>query len=829
MQSLFSLNKFYTFAVYINSEKTFMLKINLPLLFILSLLNIGFLSAQSLKIQGTVYNENNEPLVSVTVRASNNAVFTDVNGHYIMTNVPKSNKPTRVIFSLLGYQTVECVFPNMKKDIVLDIVMTEDAKVLDAVTVEGKASRTINMTDDIFDPNRKAYVLNSNVESLLATQMGVSSTNELSSQYQVRGGNFDENIIYVNGIEIYRPLLVRSAQQEGLSFINSNMIQNLAFSTGGYNAEYGDKMSSVLDIKYKRPSKFEASVGGSLMDGNLYVGNNTGRFSQMTSLRYKTNKSLLSTTDTKAEYNPEFWDAQSYMRYDLSSKWNINFLGNYSYNKYQFTPISRTTTFGTLSQLQNFKVNFNGWENDLFITYLAALTLKGNVSDKVELGLSASVFSSNEQERYDIEGKYRLTEAGMDANNSSNTNDGALLGVGSYMEHARNKLDADILNVSHTGRFNIDRHQIKWGIQAQHEKIKDKIKEWEMRDSAGYSLPNNGNVVSLYSTLRADNKINSNRLSAYLQDKYMWNTKAGLLSLTLGLRGSYWSFNKEFLFSPRASIIFIPESHDNWTMRFATGLYYQSPFYKEYQQIVNTNYNNNTIVLNENIKSQKSIHFVLGSDYEFKIDGRLFKLTNELYYKKLSDVIPYTVNGVKIRYSGINEGTGYIAGFDTRLYGEFVPGTTSWISFSLMKTQQNIAGVKVPLPTDQRYNISIFFQDYFPSYKRLKMYLKGSLSQGLPVSAPYKGFEDGYFRTPAYKRVDLGFSWEVLGTNYSIRSRSSFCKAFKNVWLGMDVFNIFDIKNVNTYYWITDVYNRQYAVPNYLTGRQLNFRVLADF
>lgn len=799
------------------------------LLFALLILTTSSLSAQSLKITGIVRDASNEPLASVTVRASNNGVFTDSNGNYIMTNVPKSDKPTRVIFSLLGYQTVECVFPNMKKDIILDIIMVEDTKELQAVTIEGKASKTINMTDDIFDPNRKAYVLNANIESLLSTHIGVSSTNELSSQYQVRGGNFDENIIYVNGIEIYRPLLVRSAQQEGLSFINPNMIQNLAFSTGGYNAEYGDKMSSVLDIKYKRPSKFEASVGGSLMDGNIYIGNNTGRFSQMTSLRYKTNKSLLSTTDTKAEYNPEFWDAQSYMRYDFSSKWNINFLGNYSHNRYQFTPISRTTTFGTLSQLQNFRVNFNGWENDLFITYLAALTLKGNVSDKLELGLSVSTFSSNEQERYDIEGKYRLTESNIDSNGNSSNSDDALLGVGSYMVHARNRLEANIINISHTGSFNIDKHQVKWGIQSQYEKIKDKIKEWEMRDSSGYSLPNNGEIVSVYSSLKSDNRINSNRLSAYLQDRYTFNTNAGLLSFTLGVRGSYWSFNKEFLFSPRASMVFIPEAHDNWSIRFATGLYYQSPFYKEYQQIVNTSYNNNIIVLNENIKSQKSIHFVLGSDYEFKIDGRLFKLTNELYYKKLSNVIPYTVNSVKIRYSGINEGTGYIAGFDTRLYGEFVPGTTSWISFSLMKTQQNIAGIKVPLPTDQQYNISIFFQDYFPDYKRLKMYLKGSLSQGLPVSVPYKGFENGYFRTPAYKRVDIGFSWEILGQNYSIRSRNTFCKAFKNIWLGMDVFNILDIKNVNTYYWITDVHNQQYAVPNYLTGRQVNFRILADF
>lgn len=787
---------------------------------------------QTIKIFGKVLDKEKQPMEQITIVSkrinSSQATSTDITGFYSLNVDTKDS--IHLVFSHIGFQNVECIMPNPEKDIELDIVMHETSTELGAITISGKNyTRTHIMTTEHWQ-NRRAFLLDTSIESVINTYAGVSSTNELSSQYQVRGGNFDENIVYVNGIEIYRPLLIRSAQQEGLSFINPNMVADVNFSAGGYGAEYGDKIASVLDIVYKRPEKFEASIGGSLMGGNVYIGNSNERFSQMTSVRYKTTRALLNTTDTEAEYDPSFLDVQTYITYNITSKWSTSFLGNYSRNKYQFTPQTRETSFGTLAEMRQFKVYFNGWENDKFLTYLGAFSINGKLNDKIDLGFTTSVHSSDEQEYYDITGDYRLEELIPDENGKNIGNgNGGLLGVGSYHEHARNKLKSDVVNIMHSGSFRSEANLLKWGLIYRHEKINDKIKEWEMRDSAGYSIPNNGKIVSVYSNLRSNNQINSDRYSLYIQDRYTLENSWGTMILNAGIRGSYWSFNKETLFSPRTSLILIPQYNENITIRLSVGAYYQAPFYKEYQRIVETD-RTNTVVPNKDIKSQKALHYVLGSDYYFKLgNNQPFKITGEIYYKKLSDIIPYTVNNVKIRYSGENEGNGYIAGLDLRLYGDFVPGANSWISFSLMKTSQDINGKKVPLPTDQLYNFSIYFQDYFPGYERLRMNLRGSLTQGLPVSAPHKGYEDGYFRMPTYKRIDLGFVWEVLGKEDKERNRSSFFKAFKNIWLGLDVFNIFDIKNTNSYYWVTDVYNYQYAVPNYLTGRQLNIKLVADF
>lgn len=784
--------------------------------------------AQTVKITGIVRNSKNVPMEYVSISSKTNGqmgTWTNAEGKYSLQIASKDS--TKLVFTYLGYQTIECTVPYLPYDVELNVIMYEKSKELATVTVSGEQKRVVNMTVDDFS-KRRAYLLDGGVETLIGTYSGVSTTNELSSQYFVRGGSFDENIIYVNNIEIYRPLLVRSAQQEGLSFINPNMVQNVAFSTGGYSAEYGDKMSSVLDISYKKPSTFEGSVNGSLLGGGAYIGNSSKRFSQMTSIRYKTTKALLNTMDTDAEYEPSFTDLQSYMTFNITPKWQASFLGNYSHNKYKFTPESRETTFGTLNMLRKYNVYLNGWEDDKFETYLAALTLEGKLKENLKVGLSGSTFASDEQENYDIQGSYRLTELILDGNGNSLANS-PLLGVGTYMEHARNKLKSDVYNIKHFGEYDGKNNQVKWGISYQREKITDKIKEWEMRDSSGYSLPNTGETVNVFSNVKADNIINSNRFSGYIQDHFRIKSNFGLFVLNTGIRASYWDFNEEFIVSPRVSVHFIPDRNDKFIFRMASGVYYQTPFYKEFQQVVNIG-NNSKVELNRNIKSQKSIHFVLGSDYSFKSTGQQpFKFTSEFYYKKLSDIIPYTINNVKVRYSGQNEGKGYIMGLDMRLYGEFVPGSTSWISFSLMKTEQDIHGVKVPLPTDQTYNFSIYFQDQFPGYERLKMNLKGHLSKGLPVSAPYKRLESGYFHTPAYKRVDVGFSWELLGEKYAIRKKNAALRTFRNIWLGMDILNIFDIKNVNTYYWITDVYNNQYAIPNYLTGRQVNVKLLADF
>lgn len=787
--------------------------------------------SQQIKITGKVTNQQKQVLeqVSVSEINSRNGVTTNGRGEYVLSIQPKDS--IKIIFSLIGYQRHQYIISKPTSDLVLNITLKEDNNTLGTVTIEGQQTVTTVIERVDYLATKRASNLWGSIESLLATMGGVSSTNELSSQYSVRGGNFDENIVYVNGNEIYRPLLVRSAQQEGLSFINPDMVQTVGFSAGGYSAEYGDKMSSVLDITYKKPKEFEASASAGLLGGSVHIGNSTGKFSQITGIRYKTTQSLLSTSETKAEYAPSFIDAQTYITYDLSPKWEVSMLGNYSHNTYEYTPKTRSTSFGTLTMPRNFTAYFDGWEKDRFITYQAALTLKGSINENLNIGITGSTLSSDERERYDIEGYYILKEQNIVEGNEA-FDESSLLGIGRYIEHARNQVKSGVYTISHFGDFKIGSNLLKWGLTYQQENVRDKIKEWEMRDSAGYSLPNTGIDVNLYSNLKADNKIKPSRFSGYIQDSYKLNTDNGLFIINAGLRASYWTFNEELIVSPRGAIAFVPNGMENFSIRLAGGIYYQAPFYKEFQKTVNLD-GNNVIELNKDIKSQKSIHIVLGTDYYFGGGGEHnsppLKLSGEIYYKKLSDLIPYTVNNVKIRYSGDNSSKGFALGMDMKLYGEFIPGVDSWISLGIMKTQQEINGVKVPLPTDQRFNFALFYQDYMPGYERLKMSLRGLWSQGLPVSAPYKGYENGYFRTPAYKRVDIGFSWQILGENFAIRNTNSLCKALKNIWLGIDIFNIFDMQNTNTYYWITDIYNHQYAVPNYLTGRQVNAKLLIEF
>lgn len=798
-------------------------------LFILLFSFSGDLLAQKVKVSGTVTDFDNKPLdfVNVSVDGSSLGSFTNSKGQYqVMVNAGDS---VTISFSSLGYQKIERKIANPSGNVTLNVILREKEKELNEVIVTGEKKQTTTIGKiDVGNTNLLTDAAGGSIESIIATQAGVSSTNELSSQYSVRGGNFDENLVYVNGIEIFKPLLIRSGQQEGLSFINPNMTESVNFSTGGFDASYGDKMSSVLDIKYKKPKEFEASVVGSLMGANAYVGSSSGRFTQITGVRYKTTKALLGTTDTDAEYKPEFVDAQTYMTLRIAPKWELSFLGNLSSNIYEFTPQSRETKFGSLANAKSFRVYFDGWERDKFLTYFGALSLNAQINENLTLGFVGSSFSSREYERYDIRGEYKLTDASIDDGITQGDN-GNLTSIGSYLDHARNKLDADVLTFSHNGTFKLSKHFIRWGLTYQGEKIDDKISEWNIRDSAGYSLPNLPNLVSAYTNLKSNNSTNNTRFSAYLQDTYQLVAGDNIFYFNYGVRGSYWSFNKEFIFSPRVSVAFIPNSQKDLTLRFATGIYYQSPFYKEYQRIVRTG-NNSTIDLNKDIKSQKSIQFVLGGDYTFMAADRPFKFTSEVYYKKLSDLIPYTVNNVKIRYAGENLSSGYATGLDMKLFGEFVKGVDSWVSFSLMKTQQTIYGQKVPLPTDQGYNISLFFQDYFPGIERLTMNLKAHLSQGLPQAGPNTGyFDQGYNRTPAYRRVDIGFAWQILGENFAIRNRSSFWGGFKNIWFGVDVFNLFDINNTNSYYWVTDAFNQQYAVPNYLTGRQLNAKIVAEF
>lgn len=796
------------------------------LLFIL--ISISAFGQKHVKITGYVRDADGSPLELVLVQIKNtlNGAMTNEKGYYSITTSPGDS--VSVIFSCLGYNKAERILPSLQQDMRLNVQMNYTS--IDLGEVVATAIRKQTSTLESLNADRVKLLpdpAGGSIESLVVTFAGVSSSNELSSQYSVRGGSYDENIVYVNGLEVFRPLLIRSGQQEGLSFINPDLTEAVNFAAGGFEARYGDKMSSVLDITYKKPKLFEGSASASLLGANAYVGSSIGKFTQVTGIRYKTGRSLLKTMDTDAEYQPDFVDLQSYMTYQLAPKWEVNFLGNLASNTFKFTPNKRETNFGTVENAQRFEVFFpNSRERDKFQTLFGALTLKHNPNEKTELGIQASAFSSKEIETYDITGEYWLGDATTENNSGQEA-----LEVARYHEHARNRLSSTIMNVGHFGSSKIKKHTLQWGATVQMEKINDRISEWEKRDSAGYSLPQTGNGVNVISNLYSDNDLSSTRISGYIQDVFKFRTKQGMFTLIGGVRGSYWSYNKEFIFSPRVSLGFIPNFDQRLTFRAATGIYYQSPFYKELRTTVQDAAGNDVIALNKDIKSQRSIHFILGGDYTFKAGNRNFKVSTDLYYKKLDDLIPYTVDNVKIRYYGENCAKGHAMGIDVKFFGEFVPGTDSWISFSLMKAQQTIRDkVTVPMPNSQGYNVSLFFQDYFPGYKRVKLNLKGVISGGLPFIAPRTKYEDvkGTFRTPAYKRVDLGFSYQLAGGTDAIMDRGFF-RHLKNIWIGLDVFNLFDIKNVSSYYWITNIDNQQYAVPNYLTGRQLNARVIVDF
>lgn len=688
------------------------------------------------KISGYIRDADGNPLDLVNIRVKNtlNGTMSNEKGHYSLS-VATGDSVT-LIYSCLGYNKAERILPQVTKDMRLNVQMNYTS--LELGEVVATAIRKQTTTLETLNADRVKLLpdpAGGSIESLVVTFAGVTSNNELSSQYSVRGGSYDENIVYVNGLEVFRPLLIRSGQQEGLSFINPDMTEAVNFSAGGFEARYGDKMSSVLDITYKKPKGFEGSASASLLGANAYVGSSSGKFTQVTGFRYKTGRSLLKTTDTDAEYDPNFIDLQTYMTYQLAPKWEINFLGNLAINNYKFIPHTRETSFGTATNAKKFKVFMSGQERDKFETLFGALTLKHNLNDNTELGLQASAFTSKEEEGYDIAGDYWLGDAAEEGGGEIQK-----LSIARYNEHARNRLHSNIMNVGHYGVARIKNNTLKWGATVQLEKINDKISEWEKRDSAGYSLPQGGGNVNVIANLFSDNKLESTRISGYLQDVFKFRTKQGLFTLVGGVRGSYWSYNREFIFSPRASIGFIPNFDQNLTFRLASGLYYQSPFYKELRTTVQDEHGNSIIQLNKNLKSQRSIHVIAGGDYTFRASGRNFKVSADMYYKKLDNLNPYTVDNVKIRYYGENCAQGHAMGLDVKFFGEFVPGTDSWISFSLMKAEQSIRGSEyVPMPNSQGYNVSLFFQDYFPGYKRVKLNLKGVLSGGLPVTAPRTG------------------------------------------------------------------------------------------
>ncbi len=792
-------------------------------------LSISMEVCAAVKIRGKVTDEKNDPMEFVTVRIAGTALgaTTGLDGGY---NISAADADTiRVIFSCIGYMESKRTLIGAKGEVTVNVKMEPSSHQLQEVQVTDFQKQTGAMQAIASDSYRMSPdVSGGSVESLLQTMAGVNSNNEMSSQYSVRGGTYDENSVYINGVEVYRPQLVSSGQQEGLSIINPDMVGAVGFSTGGFSAEYGDRMSSVLDITYRQPESFEGSASLSLMGGSLSVGTSSRRFSMLHGVRYKSNASLLSSMEEKGEYDPRYFDYQTFMTYRIGAKWTALVLGNIAVNNYKFIPHDRTTSFGTMVDAKKFTVYFDGQEKDRFETFFGAVSLNYRPSKKTDFTLLASGYLTNELVTYDISGEYWLDQAGAGGGDGDD-GIGGELGVGKYLEHARNRLKASVFSIGLRGNTGINHHNLSYGITFNHEKIHDRAREWELRDSAGYSLPSTGEAVKMIYNLDSRHDISTTRLSAFVQDAYRMATSAGYLTINAGLRMSYWNFNSEFLLSPRLNIGFVPEAHPRWTFRFATGLYYQSPFYKEYRMPVTDNDGNTVITLNKDIKSQRSFQFIGGADYTFRAFDRPFKLSAEAYYKILGNLIPYEVDNLKITYAGENLTKGFTAGIDMKLFGQFVPGSDSWISFSLMKTQETLNGVKVPRPTDQRYSMALFFTDYFPKFPKLKFSLRGIFSDGLPITSPRSSRDKHYFRAPAYKRVDVGLSYGLLTPLRDGESRSGFLRHFKSIWLGVDIFNLLDISNVSSYFWVTDVNDIQYAVPNYLTRRQLNVRLTIDF
>ena len=784
--------------------------------------------AQEFTLQGRVTDDDNNPveLATVSVVSQGKVAFTSLRGEFSMHL--HSADSVAVKFSMIGYKTKVRVLRKPRGKQTLQVVLHTDATMLGDVNVTGEKIQSDQTQEIKIKDIKMAPSANGNgVEGIIQQQAGVSTHSELSSQYNVRGGAFDENSVYINNVEVYRPFLVRSGQQEGLSVINPYMVDKIGFSTGGYGAKYGDKMSSALDITYKtlkakgKKPVVEGSLAASLLGTDAYIGIGTRKLSWLNSVRYKTTSYLLGSLETKGEYKPNYLDYQTYLSYQPNKRWKIDFIGYISDNHYNFEPSDRETSFGTMENVKSFRVYFDGHEKDRFLTYFGTLGITRNITRNTSLSLLGSAFYTKEQEKYDIQGQYWLDQTETSEN----------LGVGTYFEHARNYLSARVMSAKLMLRHKVQKHNVEAAVTLKREHIEENSIEYEMRDSAGYSVPHTGKDLYMIYSMRARNGLNANRMETYIQDTYRFSsgiadsTGNGQTHYTLnyGVRMSHWNFNRETILSPRISLAIIPANHENTTLRLAAGLYYQAPFFKELRDT--TTVNGVTVAsLNEKIKSQRSIHFIAGYDYRFRMNDQRFKFSAEAYYKALSNIVPYSVSNVKVVYYGQNECSGHAAGLDFKLYGEFVPGTDSWLSLSLMDTKMKLNGKSIPLPTDQRYAVNLFFTDYFPGSRKWRMSLKLAFADGLPFAAPHKELETNSFRATAYRRADIGMSYQLLDN--SRHEKKTF---LKNVTLGVDCLNLFGIDNVNSYYWVTDVTNQQYAVPNYLTGRQLNARVLLEF
>jgi hypothetical protein len=794
-------------------------------------------------VYGYVVDQDNVGIELANVAVVNSdrpiGTATNKNGYYELV---LDEADTVVLnFSMIGYTTVQQRIFDLHDVLNINVQLLTDEQILTEIEVRG--IKHTQGTMDIIDASATRVMPDAtggSIESLLITFAGVSQTNELSSQYNVRGGSFDENSVYVNGIEVHRPLLIRSGQQEGLSFVNPEMVDKVSFSAGGFGAQYGDKMASVLDITYKRPKSFEAMLSASLLGAQLYVGHGDSTYSMMHGLRYKTSKYMLGGLATSGNYQPTFIDYQTFITWkvDKRKKWEMSFLGNVSQNDYRFQPDSTVESFGGL-QTKDLRIYYEGQEKDRFLTAFGALSAKGHVSDEVEIGFDASGFYTNERENFDITGEFVLTNGPSDGTTASGArteqvdpSEGQtdVLAAGVFHQHARNNLEAGVFTVAHNGSWKKGQNTLLWGVSGQAEWIRDHISEWEWRDSAGYSMPNDGDNMELYYAMRGDATMLSARLQTYIQNEHKWNTHSGQWILTVGGRLQWWTWNNEVLPSPRASVEWIPGWKHDFCFRLATGLYYQAPFYKELRDTITDELGVTRILLNKDLKAQRSVHVVLGGDYYFRAWGRPFKFTAEGYYKYIDRMESYIVDNVRVRYSGKNDSEGYAGGLDLKLYGELVPGADSWISFSTMVARQRNVLTDppsqwIPSPTEQRYNFSMLFQDYIPQLPQLKFHIKMQFAEGLPYYSPRNNLSWG--RMPAYKRIDLGATY-VFNAQTTKFMRAPSAKHVKQWAIQFEVFNLVGWNNVNSYFWVADAYGQQWASPNYLTGRRYNLKITVD-
>lgn len=805
--------------------------------------------------------------VNIAVIGTRYGTSTDTRGEYSL-EVP-SGKKLNVVFSFVGYEqkTVTVTLRDGERH-EQDITMTSSSLTLDEAVVHDQAINSSTITrlsakESVLLPTSGA----GGIEDMVKTLPGVSSTNELSSQYNVRGGNFDENLIYVNGIEIYKPFLVGSGQQEGLSFINSRLISNIEFSAGGFAAEYGDKMSSVLDITYKKPLIPAGSVTLSMLGADVHAEGRTAhnKLSYLVGARYKNTKYILGNMETKGVYQPNFIDVQGLMTYNITPKLEISALGYYSRNSYTMIPETRQTDFGNLQASYRLKVYFDGKEDSRYNTGLGAVTLNYSPNEDLNLKLIGSMYSSVESETFDVQGQYWIGQLETTSNNEQeNEQDGDVVtnqGVGTYIEHARNYFYTQVVNLDHKGAFNYNDNTLKWGVRYQHQAIDDQVREWDMVDSTGYTLPHPTDSIlnpsnpmqtplELKNVARCHNILYVNNIDAYVQNSWQLESKnEDVYVLTAGLRANYWGYNGKVNVSPRVGVALKPHWNSNMIFRLSGGVYVQQPFYREIRMF------DGSLVDKDIASVQKSYQIVLGHEYNFKAWDRPFVLTTELYYKYLKDIVPYEVDNIRIRYYADQKATGYATGIDMKINGEFVKGIESWASFSLMKTAENIKyyvapdgsilsqtdihnGADydhdtiisgIPRPSDQRFNVAIFFQDYIPFIPSFKVNLKLIFGGGLPFGAPETERYQQKMRMSAYRRVDLGFSKQLIGADTKFRNPKNPLKNIQNCWLSLEVFNLLGVNNVSSYMWVTDVYNIQYAVPNYLTGRQLNLKLIVEF